>query len=101
MDAATTPATRASLSALLRHDICEITFTKADGTTRHMIGTLKPEFLPEDECDAAISPTMEKNPNVVVLWDLGKCAWRSFRIDRLINFQVASERVQKACCALL
>lgn len=97
MDAVTTPATRASLSALLRHDICEVTFTKADGSNRYMIGTLKPEFLPDNECDAALSPTAEENPNIVVLWDMEKDAWRSFRIDRLISFQVASEEVQKAC----
>jgi hypothetical protein len=68
---------RAEVVKLLLENICEISFTKADGTQRLMVGTLIEDYL-EKTAGESVRPD-----NVVVLWDLEKDTWRSFRLDRL------------------
>jgi hypothetical protein len=69
----------------LSTDIYNVTFTKADGTTREMLCTLKEEFLPEVNPDTASS--RKENDDVVNVWDVEKDGWRSFRIDSVISFE--------------
>jgi|TARA_Y100000034_G_C6746207_1_gene331450 hypothetical protein len=71
----------------LHKGICEVMFTKLDGTTRTMKCTLNaghspnmPEFIGEDTSDK------ERNPNTVSVWDTEADGWRSFRLDTILEF---------------
>lgn len=50
-----------------------VTFTKTDGTERKMRCMMEPPTGPI------------KNPNVVPVMDLDKGAWRSFKVDSVIE----------------
>jgi hypothetical protein len=68
---------------------CTIKFKKIDGTERTMWGTLNPELMPKMEPSNNDKPKkkvgiVESNDHVV-LWDLEKGAWRSFRCDSLLS----------------
>lgn len=71
----------------LREELQEITFTKANGETRVMIGTLKPELLP------ALPPLVEgelppvrkaPTPGLVSVYVPAETGWRSFKAESLI-----------------
>lgn len=65
---------------LLKTNICKVTFKKADGSLRDMTCTLKAENI-------LVESAGETKPkeDVLVVWDMEKEAWRSFRLDRLIT----------------
>lgn len=66
----------------------KIVFTKADGTERTMLCTLKPEYLPEDQRESLVGKTeRKKNPDVLAVYDLEKNGWRSFRYDSVLSCQ--------------
>lgn len=64
-----------------------ITFTKADGTVRHMHCSLHADLLPEPEAEKAVEET-EKNEHkdFIRVFDLDKSAWRTVRLDRIEYF---------------
>ena len=74
------------LTNLLKKNILEILFTKADGSERKMICTLKYEHLPKEEIKES---TRRENVDVIPVWDLELMAWRSFRPDSLIMYTYA------------
>lgn len=70
------------LKTLLKDNIVEVSFTKADGKLREMKCTLKNTLLPEQtESKGKVFPE-----NVLPVWDIDKNAWRSFRIDRVHDY---------------
>ena len=63
--------------------VVKVVFRKANGEIREMDCTLKPEILPET--------TQESNHTsgeTMVVYDLDKSAWRSFRLDRVISWSI-------------
>lgn len=56
--------------------VAEVTFKKADGTMRVMQCTLANYLLPETKGGKS---TTSGNPDIVVVFDLEKEAWRSFK----------------------
>lgn len=72
----------------LRSNICEVTFTKANGDERTMICTLIPDFLPTREAVTNVGP---QYIDQVVVWDLEANAWRSFKPSRVINIEFSKE----------
>ncbi len=81
---------RDDMLLLLRNNICVVVFTKADGVDmREMKCTLDINRAPE-MYDGAKEKTSRKMPNkeVIPVWDLEKKAWRSFRVDSVMNFKV-------------
>lgn len=71
---------------ILKTDIATVTFTKVDGTTRVMHCTLVPTFLPEapqKTVEAVEKP--EAVPTALRVWDLDKTAWRSFKLDSVVE----------------
>lgn len=71
---------------LLQHHDCEVTFTKADGSTRVMPCTLRPEAMPP-------KLTESKNPRAVnetliSAYCLDKQEWRSFKVANVTNIKV-------------
>ena len=70
------------LSGILKSQRVNVEFRKEDGSVRLMQATLNPTLLPPAEIKEDRS---KKNPDVCVVWDLEKSAWRSFRYDRVIS----------------
>ena len=71
----------------------EVTFTKTDGTERTMLCTRNPNVIaehytaPEKKSDKTKTP----NPDVIVVFDLDKTSWRSFRIDSIKSYAIVEE----------
>lgn len=67
---------------------CTVKFKKVDGTERVMWATLNPELMPKTEKKEDDKPKKNKglteSNDHVVVWDLEKNAWRSFRCDSLM-----------------
>lgn len=68
------------MRGVLREHEAKVEFTKADGETRVMTCTLSESIIPKQ-----VNKTTERkpNPDVCVVWDVNKNAWRSFRWDRM------------------
>ena len=64
----------------LRQGVILVNFTKANGERRDMRCTLNEEYLPHRE-DTLVATT--SNDEAVVVWDVEKNDWRSFRLDRV------------------
>ena len=71
------------LEALQNH-ICTVTFTKVSGETRVMPCTLKEDVIPKQEHKGIKKP----NDAVVSVWCIDKSAWRSFRVDNVVDLQI-------------
>lgn len=75
----------------LREFVAEVSFTKVDGQNRVMRCTLKPELLPAKYVNEEIEAEKNfhaENLDVIRAWDVQKAAWRSFRMDSVIYFQI-------------
>ena len=70
---------RDGIVALLKARPLEVTFKKKDGTTRVMLCTLHPSYLPDTGISKEITP--KENLTTVSAFDLNINAWRSFRVD--------------------
>lgn len=76
---------RQAIINLLKEEIVEVMFTKANGDERYMMCTLIPEYLPETESTDSKRKVSEET---VVVWDLEISGWRSFRVDSLTSISV-------------
>lgn len=85
--------TKSALEKLLKREIIEIQFNKKDGTKRTMLCSLKHEFLPPLSTSSVDTKKKVKRENdeVLAAWDLEKDAFRSFRLNSIIDYQVVSE----------
>lgn len=72
--------TREQIIDTLKAYVCKIKFEKADGSIRDMICTLKNEYILVESAGTRVP-----NPEIITVWDIQKEAWRSFRLDRLIE----------------
>ena len=82
---------RDDMKTTLLENVCDVRFTKVDGTTRDMRCTLKEDLLPEPVAsDTEINRNRKPNDSVQVVWDLDKKAWRSFRIDSVLEMQLVA-----------
>jgi len=77
------------LMHLLKSGVVTVTFKKKDDTVRKMICTLSEEYLPELEegTEGEVKRTKKENPNTLPVWDLEKLAWRSFRVDSVVEYE--------------
>lgn len=79
---------------LLRKGICEVTFTKVNGEERTMPCTLRADLLPEAEHkDLTFETIRERKDNVLSVWCTDKSAWRSFRVENVIQVNPTYENV--------
>ncbi len=94
------------MQELLNSNVCEVVFTKVDGSERTMKATLKPDYIAvmnkPDEHELPKKPKAPKKPkeptkpkkpkkvaeNVISCYDVEKSGWRSFRIDNVKSFRV-------------
>ena len=75
----------------LRNGICEMTFTKKDGTLRSMKCTLAEWLVPQVETKNPTPRVIAENDNLVKVYDLEKQGWRSFNIDSVISAYLTNE----------
>jgi hypothetical protein len=78
-----------SLVEKLKHNICQVTFTKVDGTTREMRCTLQPLYLPEANRNEVYENT---NHDVIRVFDLEINEWRAFRLNSVTCFYVPTDQ---------
>ena len=80
------PVDKDVLTNIIRKNITTVTFTKVNGEDRVMKCTLDPKYLPK--IDGVVEESgRPENPNVVVVWDIEKEGWRSFRLDSVRTVQ--------------
>jgi len=89
---------REQLTEMLRTNVCEVTFTKVDGSTRVMPCTLKESMLPpvpvhvtNTDNPVDFPRTKKANPAVLSVWCLDKKEWRSFRVDNVTDVKVSND----------
>ena len=78
--------TREKITKSLHDGICEVFFTKADGSERTMHCTLNPKFAPSMPEMVEEAVRKNKNPDAIAVWDTDFDAGRAFRIDKIIEF---------------
>jgi hypothetical protein len=81
------------LKNILKQNVVSLNFKKVDGTDRKMLCSLKESFLPVVKTKETKELTKKKaeNENVLSVWDLEKNAFRSFKIDSLIDYSIIKE----------
>lgn len=87
---------RNMLTELLRHNVCNVTFTKVNGEERVMPCTLSEDIVPPapvhiTNTDNPIDfPKAKKkvNPETMSVWCLDKLEWRSFRVMNVTQIEV-------------
>jgi len=76
------------LATLLKENVVEVTFTKADGEQRVMPCTLKESLLPPALDTKETKSKENKDPNLFKVFCTDKQQWRSFRFERLISYKI-------------
>jgi hypothetical protein len=81
---------RTEVLALLSNSVCNVVFNKVTGERRDMRCTLKEDLIPDSKDQGTTNNlntgrVRDVNPSVVVVYDLEKSDWRSFRIENLIS----------------
>lgn len=81
--------TREEITAQLIQGRKVVTFTKIDGTIRHMPCTLAEALLPPaTKADPASQKKVrEISQEVMVVWCTDRQAWRSFRVDNVLEIR--------------
>lgn len=84
----TTMVNRDTIVAALKEGVCVVNFTKQSGEDRVMQCTLKEDLLPPAEKTDPLSQKKVRSvtEEVVVVWDVEKEGWRSFRLDSVNTF---------------
>ena len=77
---------RNELILTLKKDNVRVTFEKIDGNVRKMLCTLQEDTIPKT------TGKVKLNKEVLAVWDLGKKAWRSFRIDSIKKIEPMKRR---------
>ena len=74
------------IQKMLQSNVCEVTFTKVDGSVRIMPCTLKEGSYPVNE-STNTKPRPKKDDNLSV-WCTDQSAWRSFKLMNVTNIKV-------------
>jgi len=80
------PVAKEWLEEMLRTGPAKITFTKTDGTERVMNCTLNESEVVAYEKKTE-RPARKHNENVLVVFDLDKSEWRSFRLNSITKIE--------------
>ncbi len=83
--------TNEEMLKLLRTEICEVTFTKKDGSERHMFCTLKPDIIPHVPSTKPAPDKARIEVDYMPVYDLEEQAWRAFKPSKVISFVSSPE----------
>ena len=75
------------VEALQAHK-CVVKFTKVNGEVREMPCTLREDIVPKYERKTTDKEPKEKNQNTLSVWCTDKNAWRSFRVDSVLELKL-------------
>jgi hypothetical protein len=78
--------TKQELKEIFSKNIVNLTFKKVDGSERTMKCTLKSDLLPE-QTNKETTKKKAENENVLPVWNIDEQAFRSFRVDSVINYE--------------
>ena len=78
--------TKDEFKKLLKNTVVTVNFKKKDDTLRKMICTLNEEYLPELE-ERDNKKTKSESSDAIAVWDIEKRAWRSFRLDSIVDYE--------------
>ena len=79
--------TKDEIKNQLKNNIGTIKFNKKDDSVRVMKCTLSEELLPESDFTPGEHKSKKaSNPDSLAVWDLDKLAWRSFRVDSILEY---------------
>ncbi len=81
--------TKDTLKDLLKKKVVNVKFKKKDGSERVMKCTLLSDLVPLYE--KKTERTRPENEGALAVWDLEKEAFRSFKIDSVIDYQIIEE----------
>lgn len=84
--------TKSEMSQKLREGVFVVSFTKKNGEIRDMTCTLNQQYMPEQEQPKEGASPRKENPDVLPVWDVEKDAWRSFRLDSVIEVREMAEQ---------
>ena len=85
----TTTANIATLDDLLKDTVVTVKFTKVtDGSVRTMACTKNFALIPAAEYPKQDSLPAKVNEDILKVFDMEKCSWRSFRKDSVISYEV-------------
>ena len=80
--------TKDEIKKLLKEKVVTVKFKKKDDSIRKMICTLSEEYLPEIQKEQEGEKKKKtESPDVIPVWDLEKLAWRSFRVDSIVEVE--------------
>jgi hypothetical protein len=82
---------REKMKEVLKDNVCEVQFTKVDGTLRTMRCTLMQDSLPPLKTDGKQHP---ENLDIIPVWDVEAEGWRSFRLDSVKSFGTVSSNME-------
>jgi hypothetical protein len=82
--------TKDEFKKLLKNTVVTVNFKKKDDTLRKMICTLNEDYLPDlsdNLTDSLPKKFKTESADAIAVWDLEKQAWRSFRLDSIVNYE--------------
>jgi len=77
----------------LQDGICNVRFTKVDGTSRILRCTLNSNYIPRGDVNEKEHIRKRRTPeyvseNVLAVWDLDALQWKSFRVSSVEKVDV-------------
>jgi len=78
-----------AVGKLLKDTVVTVKFTKvSDGSERTMACTKNFELIPASDYPKQEALPTIQNEEILKVYDMEKCAWRSFRKDSIISYEV-------------
>lgn len=88
---------RPILQKYLLEGMCRVIFTKVkDNSTRILLCTLNPNYLPKKYIEAiedVLKPKVDED--LLSVWDVKEAKWKSFRISKVLSFSTEEELTEK------
>jgi hypothetical protein len=81
---------KSAYHTFLKGNVARIKFKKVNGDIRDMRCTLREDLLPPVTESATTKRQHDANDEVVAVYDLDAEGWRSFRIDNVIEMEIAN-----------
>jgi len=80
--------TRNEMIEHLQAQVCRVVFKKINGEERNMECTLMETILPKAKKEDPLTQKKVRavNEETIVAWDVGKDAFRSFRVENVVSF---------------
>jgi len=68
--------------------VCNVKFTKVNGEFRDMLCTLNDGYIPKEAHPKVKNDDIDKNVDVIRVYDVTAQGWRSFKVDSVKDFVV-------------